>query len=297
MAHGAAGLPRWDTTTGKAWNWGAILAIVGLAAMIVPTVVAMARLYWTTEEGVHGPIILATGIWLIWRERAWLTADAQPMRGWLWLVPLAVLGALWIFARIFGVQSLESGSLYLFLLLLGFVYLGARALRRLWFPALYLAFLIVPPGSLIVDLTQPLKIWISRTAVELLYACGYPVAHTGAIIQVGQYQLLVATACAGLMSIFSLTAIGMLYVHLNWNSDARRAAILMLAIIPLAILANLVRVITIVLLTYYAGSAVAQGFMHEAAGLITFAVALGGMFAADSLLSLVMRERAKEARA
>ncbi len=259
--------------------------------MLVPTVVTMARQYWTTEEGVHGPIILATGLWLIWRERAWLAAEARPLRGWLWTLPLAGLGALWVFARIFAVQSLETASLYLFMLLLGLVYLGPRAMRRLWFPVVYLAFLIVPPGSLIVDLTQPLKIWISRSAVDLLHLVGYPVAHTGAIIQVGQYQLLVATACAGLMSIFSLTAIGLLYVHLNWASNLKRAMILMLAIVPLAVFANLVRVILLVLLTYHAGSSVAQGIMHDAAGLITFSVALGGMFAADALLSLFLRAR------
>lgn len=293
MALLAARLPRWELPAGMVWSKSAIFALVGLLAMVVPTVVTMARQYWTTEEGVHGPIILATGLWLIWRERAWLAAEARPVQALWWILPLSGLGAIWIFSRIFGVQSLETASLYLFLLMLGLAYLGPRAMRRLWFPLVYLAFLIVPPGSLIVDLTQPLKIWISRSAVEVLHLFDYPVAHTGAIIQVGQYQLLVATACAGLMSIFSLTAIGLLYVHLNWNSNLRRAAILVVAIVPLAVFANFVRVILLVLLTYHAGSKVAQGIMHDAAGLITFAVALGGMFAADALLSLFMRERAQ----
>ena len=271
----------------------ALIALVGFLAMLVPTVVTMGREYWSTDEGVHGPIILATGLWLIWRERAMIAAEKRPLSGWLWAVPLVLLGLVWVFARIFGVQSLESGSLYLSALLLGFAYLGPKVMRRLWFPALYLAFLIVPPGSLMVDLTQPLKIAISQVAVELLHAAGYPVAHTGAIIQVGQYQLLVAAACAGLMSIFSLTAIGLLYVHLNWRSNAKRAALLVLAIVPLAVFANLVRVIILVLLTYHAGSSVAQGFMHDAAGLITFAVALGGMFVADALLGTFLRDELK----
>jgi exosortase len=292
MALVAARLPRWGNLADFGWPRSGVFALVGLLALVVPTVIEMARQYWTTEEGVHGPIILATGLWLIWRERVWLAAEARPLSGWMWAVPLVLLGPVWVFARVFGVQSVETGSLYLFLVTLGIVYLGPRAMRRLWFPVVYLAFLVVPPGSMIIDLTQPLKIWISRTAVELLHLFDYPVAHTGAIIQVGQYQLLVATACAGLMSIFSLTAIGLLYVHLNWHSSVRRAVGLLLAIVPLAIIANLVRVILLVLLTYYAGSSVAQGFMHEAAGLVTFAVALGGMFAADSLLSLVARRRA-----
>ncbi len=291
MALDAARLPRVDMRALSSGSISFWLALLGIAAMLVPTVVTMAREHWTTEEGVHGPIILATGLWLIWRERAVIAAEARPLSSWLWVPPMIVLGAIWVFARTFGVESVETSSIYLFLLLTGLAYWGPAVMKKLWFPAIYLAFLIIPPGSLIVDLTQPLKIWISMSATELLHSFGYPVAHTGAIIQVGQYQLLVATACAGLMSIISLTAIGLLYVHLNWNSNLRRAAILMLAIVPIAVFANLVRVIILILLTYYSGSSVAQGFMHEAAGLITFAVSLGGMFAADSLLSFVIRDR------
>ena len=291
MAFSAARLPYAGQREFSPWAISAIFALLGVAAMAVPTLITMARQHWTTEEGVHGPIILATGLWLIWRERKMLVAEARPLKGWLWIVPLAALGSAWIFARVFGVQSVETASLYLMLVLLGLVYLGPGVMRKLWFPVLYLAFLIVPPGSLIVDLTQPLKIWISAAAVELLYFLGYPVAHSGAVIQVGQYQLLVATACAGLMSLISLTAIGLFYVHLNWHSDMRRAAILMLAIVPIAIFANFVRVIGLILLTYHAGSSVAQGIMHDTAGLITFAVALLGLFAADRLVSRLIPER------
>lgn len=286
MALTVAGQRRLGLPDVGTWPKSGIFAVLGLLAMVVPTILTMGREYWSTEDGVHGPIILATGLWLIWREREWLLAEARPLRGWLWSVLLIALGLLWVFARIFGVQSVESASLYLVLVLAGFVYFGPSAMRRMWFPVLYMAFLIVPPGSMIVDLTQPMKIWISSAAVDLLYWAGYPVAHTGAIIQVGQYQLLVATACAGLMSLFSLTAIGMLYVHLSWGSNVRRAIILMIAIVPIAIFANFVRVIALVLLTYHAGSAVAQGIMHDMAGMITFSIALAAMFAADKLLSL-----------
>ena len=282
-----AGLPQFGN-----WPKSAFFTIIGLLAMAIPTIISMGSNYWSTEDGVHGPIIFATGLWLIWREREWLLAEARPMRGWLWAIPLFLLGLLWVFARTFGVESVESASLYLIFVLAGIVYFGPRAMRRMWFPVLYMAFLIVPPGSLIVELTQPMKIYISSAAVEVLYFFGYPVAHTGAVIQVGQYQLLVATACAGLMSLFSLTAIGMLYVHLSWNSNIKRAVILLLAIVPIAVFANFMRVITLVLLTYHAGSAVAQGIMHDMAGLITFSISLLAMFAVDKFLSIFFTNEA-----
>lgn len=291
MAVTAAGTaPRSSLPIGD-WPRSVFFALIGLIALAAPTFITLAQQHWTTEEGVHGPIILATGLWLIWRERGWIGAEARPLSGWLWAVPMLALGLVWVFARVFGVQSVETASLYLILVLAATVYLGPAVIRKLWFPIVYMAFLIVPPGSLLVDLTQPLKIWLSSTAADLLYFFGYPVAHTGAIIQVGQYQLLVADACAGLMSLFSLTAIGMFYVHLSWNSNIKRAVILMLAIVPIAVLANLVRVIALILLTYHAGSSVAQGIMHDTAGMITFAFALIGMFAADRILGLFFREK------
>jgi exosortase len=152
-----------------------------------------------------------------------------------------------------------------------------------------LAFLIVPPGSIVTELTQPLKIWISLAAVELLYFLDYPVAHSGAIIHIAQYDLLVETACAGLGSLLSLTAISLLYIHLRWDAGVVRSALLMAAVVPIAIFANFVRVLVLVLLTYYGGDQLAQGFAHDFAGLLLFVVAMLGMFAVDKLLSLTMR--------
>ncbi|WP_162302009.1 exosortase V [Croceibacterium ferulae] len=269
-----------------------IVALLGLLAMAVPTMVSIAQDHWATEYGVHGPIILATGAWLIWRERKMISAERRELTSALWAVPVLIFGLVWLFARTFAILSVESLALYFVLLTATIVYLGPQVARKLWFPFLYLAFLIVPPGSLIDELTQPLKMWISAAAVDLLSIVGYPVANTGAIIQVGQYQLLVADACAGLMSLLSLTAIGLFYNYLNSGNDAKRAAVLLTAIIPMAVLANLIRVVALVLLTYHAGSQVAQGFMHDMAGLFTFSVALAGMFLADSVYTkLFVKER------
>jgi exosortase len=277
-----------------AWPKSAFFAALGLLALAVPTLVTLASQYWTTEDGVHGPIILATGLWLIWREREVIIEKAAPTGGWLWVLPFLALSAAWVFAYIFSMLSVVTASFYLIMVLAGVVYLGFGVMRRLWFPVLYLAFVVRPPGSFVDEMTQPLKIWISGAAVDLLHLFGYPVAHTGAIIQVAQYQLLVADACAGLASLFSLTAIGLLYVHLSWGPNIKRAVILILAIIPLAVVANLIRVVVLALLTYHAGSKVAQGVMHDMAGIITFGAALAGMLAVDAVVSRVISRGAAQ---
>jgi exosortase len=247
----------------------------------------LAQRHWSTEAGAQGPLILATGVWLIWRQRHLLHLDPGRSHA-LWPTLLIPFVLLYAFGRGYSMLTLETASLYLIFVVAGLTYLGADIMRRLWFPVLYLSFLIVPSGSLVTEVTQPLKIWVSRCAVNLLYLAGYPVAHSGAVIQIGEHQLLVATACAGLASLFSLTAVGLFYVHLQWNSNLVRSLALLLAIVPIAILCNVARVLTLVVVTYRFGSGPAQGFIHEGAGIFMFAVAMAGMFAADWMLGLAL---------
>lgn len=258
--------------------------IVGLAAIVLPTIVTLAQEHWSTDNGAHGPIILASGIWLIWRERERIAFKPGSISlPWLLLL-LPMFLAFYLYGRSFGVLVVESGALYAILVLLGLFYWGPAVMRRLRFPVLYLAFLIRPPSGIVTELTQPLKIWLSQAAVEILYLFGYPVGRTGVLIQIGQYELMVQQACAGLGSIVSLLAIGMLYVHLTNRGGGRRSIVLVLGIIPIAVLANLLRVLLLILLTYYAGDQVAQSFAHETAGLVTFGLSVLGMLALDYAL-------------
>jgi exosortase len=144
------------------------------------------------------------------------------------------------------------------------------------------------PDSLIAAVTNPLKLWISNTAVDLLYLAGYPIASSGVTMQIGQYQLLVAQACAGLNSLITLSALTLFYVYLTHRAEWRYLLVLTLAAVPVAVFSNLVRVIILVLLTYYAGEAAAQGFLHYFAGMTTFAIALVTIYLIDKLAQQVL---------
>jgi exosortase len=266
--------------------------LLGIGALAIPTLVSLARQHWSTESGGHGPIILATGLWLLWRERRAMAAEAAPRAfGLAWLLALPLL-ILYLFGRTFNVLSVESASLYALLVLLAVIHWGPALVRRLWFPFFYLAFLISPPGSLLAEFTQPLKIWISGMAADTLYALGYPVGQSGVTIQVAQYELIVEQACAGLNSLISLVAIGLFYVHLNRGAGLLHSALLVAAIVPIAVLANFLRVVGLVLLTYYWGDGVAQGFSHDLASVTTFVLAVAGMFGVDAGIAF-FRSRAR----
>lgn len=281
-------------TLDRSLHWQQLLLILGVAAIVLPTMYDVGRLTWTTEQGGHAPIIVATGAWLLWRE--WKATRARPRPGNVVLGTLLFAGSLaaYICARITGILELEGIAMYASLVSAAYLLVGGAVIRALWFPILYLAVALPPPDTVVAAITQPLKIGISQTAVSILHALGYPIASAGVTIQIANYQLLVAAACAGLNSIISLSAICMFYVYLRHRSNLTALLTVGALILPVAIFSNFVRVLVLVLITYYLGEAAAQGFLHDFAGLTLFMVALLTIFGADALITRfrVMRKAA-----
>lgn len=270
-----------------------IVLAIGCAIMVLPTLIKVAELSWSTEQGGHGPIVLATGLWLLWRELKTATVPRTRPNKIIGVGALAIFLAIYILARITSILEVEALAMYGALLSGAYLLIGGALMRAIWFPLLYLALILPPPDTLVFAITQPIKIAISEWAVNILHAIGYPIASSGVMIQIAQYELLVAAACAGLNSIVSLAAVCLFYVYLRHGSNPVAFLITALAVIPIAIFSNFVRVIVLILVTYYMGEAVAQGFLHDFAGLLMFAVALLTIFSIDSLFSrLIFRRRA-----
>jgi exosortase B len=164
---------------------------------------------------------------------------------------------------------------------------GGVALRAFWFPVLFFVFMIPLPGMIVDALTNPLKRHVSEIAEVFLYAAGYPIARSGVTLTIGPYQLLVADACSGMHSLYSLSALGLLYLYLVKHGSLIRNAILALSILPIAFGANIVRVVFLVLVTYYLGDEAGQGFLHGFAGMVLFVAALLMIFLLDALLGVV----------
>ncbi len=146
------------------------------------------------------------------------------------------------------------------------------------------------PGVIVDALTNPLKRHVSEIAEFLLYAVGYPIARSGVTLTIGQYQLLVADACSGLHSLYSLSALGLLYLYLMQHKSVLRNVVIGAAILPIAFGANVIRVMFLVLVTYHFGDEAGQGFLHGFAGMVLFVAALALLFALDSLMGLVTKE-------
>lgn len=270
-------------------EWGPVVA--GLLVLFVPTLVALFSGPWISEEQGHGPIIFALALWLIYRKwPALRAAGAAPRNGAAAGWALLALGlSLHVLGRsqqilIFAVAAMGVVPAAVLLLKR-----GASALAVLWFPFLFMLFMLPLPGEFVAMLTLPMKMAVSYCTEHLLFAAGFPIARSGVILQIGQYQLLVADACAGLQTLLTLEALGLFYLNLVRHPSALRNIALALLIVPISFSANVVRVITLTLITYYFGDAAGQGFLHGFAGMLLFLTALALILSLDSALQWLAR--------
>jgi exosortase B len=196
---------------------------------------------------------------------------------------------MYVLGRTQGILVFEVFSQHLVVLGLLLQFVGWRGVRLVWFPLVFLLFIVPLPTSVVSSVTAPLKSAVSAVAASLLYSLGYPVARAGVVLSVGQYQLLVADACAGLNSMFTLEALGWLYMNLMRYTSAVRNLALAVLIIPISFAANVIRVLILVLVTYHFGDEAGKGFIHSFAGMVLFIVGLTLMLLADWALRLTFK--------
>jgi len=272
-----------------------LLAAFGFAVMYVPVYWWAANGIWQSEEHGHGALILAVMAWLFWGLRgpiATVPARPRPLAGWL----VFALGlAIYVVGEVFQISILEFGSQPFVVAGILLLLKGSAATRVAWFALFYFIFMIPLPGIIVDAITGPLKSWISAIVVEILYWVGYPISRNGVVLTIGQYQMLVADACSGLHSMYSLSALGTLFMYIMARTSRLHNAIMVASILPIAFAANIVRVMILVLITYHLGDEAGQGFLHGTAGMVLMLVALACFFALDALLARILRRDAGEA--
>ncbi|WP_172199959.1 exosortase B [Niveibacterium sp. COAC-50] len=265
--------------------WVAVL--IGLGVLYVPTFSDLFNGLWSTDQNAHGPIVFGVAMWFLWFRAREIAADSS-----IKVVPSSFIGgvtiffalALYVLGRSQAVYLFEVGSLIPLLAGGVLLFFGAAVLRKLWFAFFFMLFMIPLPGSVTDTLTQPMKIAVSWGAEHVLYWLDYPIARNGVVLSIGPYQLLVADACAGLNSLFTLEALGLLYLNVTRHETAFRNILLATLIVPISFTANLIRVVTLSLITFYLGDAAGQGFLHKFSGMVLFISALALIIVLDGVL-------------
>ncbi len=276
--------------TGNPSRMEMILLVAGLLAMYVPTYITLDKTIWNIVGQGHGPVMLALTCWLAYQRWDGLTQLPVGRSVVSGAVMLGMGLLFYVLGRSQEVLMFEVGSQILVLAGLLLLYKGVAGLRHMWFPLFFVIFLVPLPGVMVDALTGPLKAAVSYVAEGLMYAVGYPIGRAGVTLTIGQYQLLVADACAGLNSIFALEAIGVFYMSVVQHANKVRNILLAILILPISFVSNVTRVVALVLVTYYFGDEAGQGFVHDFAGILLFMVATVLTIGTDSLLGLFFKK-------
>lgn len=277
---------------GRQASWSFLLLLAGLLSLYLPSLYDLLTGLWREDRHAHGPIVLAVSLWLFYFHggRILRTFSPQPAAAVGW--PIFLLGLLmYLIGRSQSFHLFEIGSLIPVLLGVVLMVWGKSVASRLWFAFFFLIFAVPLPASLVDFITQPMKIVVSYAAEHLLAWMHYPVARDGVIIAIGPYRLLVADACAGLNSLFTLEALGLLYLNVMRHESVFRNTLLALLIVPISFASNLTRVVLLALITYHWGDGAGQGFLHQFSGILLFTTALMLTIGADAAIRAIARRR------
>jgi exosortase len=196
------------------------------------------------------------------------------MAGALSILVVGVLGAELFLSRV---------SLVLLLAGLVIQLLGWNWFRAMIFPWAFLFLMIPIPAIIFNQIAFPLQLLAARMATAMLSLLGVPVLRDGNVIQLASMSLEVVEACSGIRSLISLLTLALIYGYLLEPSRARRV-LLALAAVPIAVVANALRVTGTGLLGQYWDPDKAQGFFHEFEGWVIFVLSLGMLFLFHLLL-------------
>ena len=255
----------------------AVLALVTSFALLYRNVIAKLVYDWSENENYsHGFLIVPLAAYLAWERRARLSALAAKPSGWglaivaasLVVLLAGLLGAELFLSRIAMIGTLIGGIIFV---------LGWAHLKVLFFPVAVLLLMIPIPTIVFNQIVFPLQLLASRVGEGSLMAAGIPVLREGNIIILANTTLEVAEACSGLRSLVSLLTLAIVYGYFTDGRPSVRTAIA-LASIPVAIIANGLRVAGTGIAAHYYGAAAAEGFLHTFSGWLVFIVAFLMLF-------------------
>jgi exosortase len=273
-------------------DWLPCSIIAGLLCILYYRVaVKLVYDWYTLPDYSHGFLVPLFAAFLIWDKRKVLSAT--PVKQTWVGIPLIIFSLAVLILGIYGVELFTSRISFI-LLLAGLIWtlFGWPMLRELRFPLLVLVLAIPFPAIVFNQITFPLQLLASRIASDILPLLGVPTLHEGNVIELPIMKLEVAEACSGIRSLMSLFTLAVFYGYFLEPTTSRRV-ILALASIPIAVTANVVRIVGTGLCVQYWDPEKALGFFHEFSGWVMFVVSLACLYVVHRTMKLVSPVKAK----
>jgi exosortase len=259
-----------------------IALVVAVALAGVPALLAMARVWSSLDYYSHGFFVPVVAYWIFHSKRRALGDWLRDARG-LALVAVAIL-ALGV-GYLAGNPTAMGVALVAAITGLALYAWGPAGVRALAFPLGFLLFMVPLPPAVLSPVIVRFQLWVSQASVAVLHGLGFSVLREGNVVLLpGEERLFVDEACSGITSVVTLLPLGAMLAYFMTRSGARRA-LLLLAVVPIAMLGNGIRVLaTVVGAQRFGVESVTQGPVHEFAGLVTFVLACGLLIGVATLL-------------
>lgn len=260
----------WQTV--KPFGWQGLLLTAVLLYLYMPVLKLLVWQWSNDADYSHGFLVPVLSAWLIWARRDKLRQVARKPSAWglvIVLFSLAVLflgslGAELSLARLSFVGCICGLIVY---------FAGARLLRAMAFPIAFLLFAIPMPVVIYNEIVFPLQFIASKFATRTLELLNlFPIMREGNVLILPGMRLEVVEACSGIRSLMSLLALAAGYGYVVERSVAVRW-FMVIAMVPLAIISNGLRIMITAIMAHYIGPKAAEGFMHEFSGWVIFVVA------------------------
>ncbi len=259
---------------------------VALGWVFWPSLTAMAG-RWTDAEYSHGYFVPVFAAYLLWAGRKQLAAG--PLTPSWWGLPVLAVGLALRFAGTFiYFDWLTTAALLPCLAGVVLLVGGWRALRWSWVAVAFLVFMVPLPFRVETALSHPLQTVATNASTYALQTLGFATFAEGNVIRLGEVRIGVVEACSGLSMLLIFLALATAMVLVIRRPPFDKAVILASAI-PVAIVANVIRITVTGILHKTAGQKLADLVFHDLAGWLMMPLALALLWAELRLLGWVLQ--------
>ena len=271
----------------SSWQLGVLSALI--LWLYGSTLIHLGAQWWQNPNFSHGFFVPLFSAWVVWQERDGL-ARISSRPSWSGLAIIAVAMFTLTVGQMGAELFLARSSFLLVLAGVTVLLYGWSFFRAVFFPWAFLVLMIPIPAIIFNPITFRLQLLASRVAAITLPIFGVPILREGNVINLPSMALEVAEACSGIRSLISLITLAIIYGYLT---ERRRWArwVLALASVPIAVVANSVRIVGTGLLVQYWDPDKAEGYFHASWGVIIFFVSLVMLYALHRLICVIWPEK------
>lgn len=242
-----------------------------------PTLGQFIHAWQTQPDYSHGWLVVPVAAYILWQRRAECPAPSH-QRAWLGLVMLLVSLAMRVAGSLWFLNPLAGWSIPVWTAGACLLLFGWPVLRWGWPAIAFLVFMIPLPFRSETLLSTPMQAVATRLSCFALQCLGEPAIREGNVILLGEHKIAVAEACSGLRIFISIVALAFGFLLLI-RKPARVNAGLVLALLPIALATNALRIVVTAWLQGHISGEAAHRFSHDAAGWLMMPVAAAMMAA------------------